>query len=1523
MAKEQKSTEKHPDDSLAFIKEIAKYFMDFLETDFHRRKNPKRSIKFRNKDNLLVGVNLNKYPSFNSIVWKAINHGFDKNVLSSVNKGVYKTNIPKNLLDLIKFQVGKITKKQVDTLLKNIGEEIEKTAILNKNDYEKAFNDSLENASKIVNESLTLPFVRKIEDSLENMDLGDENSIYLMEEELTNVFISSLENKISEIIKRLLSEESVNASKELKQIINQEEIKNIIISFFESFKVTDLFSELFEMDRNKNILDKQEFYLYFCDITFNKAKYPIFYIPFYLVRQNESLGIEFDSQVYINKKALEYIVQEYNEEKGTQGSLKTISERIIYLAQYQNNFHELVNEVLNEIVNFFDLKPNIDVKNPDTQVAKGFWTRISNNCYIALFDKSDESLVNDYEEILQKLSEEDSVLAGAFNILIEDFIHKNPETFNPKVEKEWDNTKTSDRLVFRSPIPLNGEQLQTISALKKDGCKYTTVEGPPGTGKSHTITSVIFDAILEDQSVLVLSDKKEALDVVEDKITNTMNKVRHDKNFQNPILRLGKTGNTYSQILANSSIENIKTHYRAVRNDYNKLEKDIEKIESSLKEDLEAEIQSYENISMQEIQEFFELERQKDSIEEIIDVSELLKEEDVAVSIEEFRTIFNNFYQKFFNKNNNITSVLRSAGIKDQNVSSAEKLDLITGELDKVKSVASKIGEVFGEKISLLKTFDVFSAGDFNNLKQILEEYEELKNPILGYFLKGKQITALDLKFKKLFPGVKIDIPKEHLQELNDVTEIVSYIEKLCYENSVNVNVIDYIKAVHYILTSKENLEKTKEIFSLQDDVDYIKKNAEKYPNTFKKIGIDFLQLETLSQNKLTKLTEPEFKRLVRYLSLKQRLEKEFHNIPELNYNKTKKEIEDLVTTQMTQIMDGRLVDFYDKNRSDAKTLRDIIRKKQRFPKNEFLKLKEAFPCILAGIRDYAEYIPLEPEIFDLVIIDEASQVSIAQAFPALLRAKKVLILGDKKQFSNIKSAQARTATNREYLNELEKTFEENITNDPAKVARLSKFNIKTSILEFFEYISNYHTQLLKYFRGYKETISYSNKYFYQDNLQVMKIRGKPIDDVLKFSFIEHDGKEEIYRNANTPEIEFIIEELRKLKENNSNSSVCIITPHTNQQKLFMEMISKLPDSDYFFDKLDLKIFTFDTCQGEERDIVFYSMVATEESDRLWGVFIKDLSQVNIEEDGQIKAQRLNVGLSRAKECMHFVLSKSLDKFSGSIGEALRYYANTLEEAKEEPLPNEVDSNSPKEKEVLNWIMQTQFWRDNFPDNVLLKPQFEIGKYLKQLDRTYNHPNYKIDFLLVYKDEENNEHKIIIEYDGFENHFGSNEGVNKFNYEQYYSDDDIYRQKVLEGYGYKFLRINRFNVGDNPITTLNDRIFKLIQNKRANNQRLNNIHETIEGLQNGQKKECPKCKEIRDLKDFKDDSLITGYGRFCNKCKGKTRKGLGGQKEFSHVESNRNCPICGSGMVLRTGRYGKFYGCSNFPYCTGTRTYKS
>ena len=1507
---------------LAFIKEVAKYFMDFLETDFHKRKNPKRNIQYRSKNNLITGLNLAKYSSFNALVWKAINHSFDKSILNTIKKGVHRTNIPKNLLDLIKLQSEKLSQEKINEIVKHAGEEIEKSNILHNKDFDQAYTNSLENISKVIKDNIVLPFVSNLENPLANLELGDENSIYLMEEELTSVLISLLENKISEILKRLLLKEQINIFKELEPVFNLQEVKNAVYAFFESFKVTDLFLEVFEIERNRNILDKQECYLYFCDITFDKAKYPIFYIPFIVGRQNDALTIEFDSQVYINKKALEYVVQEYNKEKGGKGNLKTISERIIYLAEHQNGFPDIINGILNEIVNFFELDSNIAISNPVPQVAKSFWTRVSNACYIALFDKSDEALVNDYEDILQKINEEDSMVAAAFNKLIEDFIHKNPKSFNPEIEDEWDNAETSDRLVFTSPIPLNSEQLQVLSAVKKDDCKYVTVEGPPGTGKSHTITAVVFDAILKNQSVLVLSDKKEALDVVEDKITDTMNKVRHDKNFQNPILRLGKTGSTYSQILSTAAVENIKIHYRAIKKDYKNLENNIEKATNTLKEDLEAEILAYGEVDIKEIHELFDLESYFKEKGYVIDIDEALHQPESAIELEEFRKIFRNLKNKLLENNSQVLGLL-SLSLED--FDSIAKFQNFINFLIVLQENLDKLKEVFGEEFSLISNFKKLSDKDLERVSKFVSDYGNLKNWLFGYFLRRKQVEKLNLKFKKTFPYVQFNQPHKSIGELKKVLEILDYMNSLKEEMKFPPGLkFDYIKNIHFLFTNEKLIQLVQEIILLKEDIKYLKSNLAKYPKTIKKVKINLTNFSTLTNNKLIKMNNLTFDKLVRYISIKQKTEKSFGNIPELNYPYQKQNLEDLVTTQMTYIMDGRLVHFYDHNRNDAKTLRDIIRKKQRFPRDEFLKLKEAFPCILAGIRDYAEFIPLEPEIFDLVIIDEASQVSIAQAFPALLRAKKVLILGDKKQFSNVKSAQARTDTNREYLNNLESSFKKNVSEETTKLVKLGKFNIKTSILEFFEFITNYNTQLLKHFRGYKEIISYSNKYFYQDNLQVMKIRGKAIDDVLKFSFVAHDGKMEIIQNTNVPEAEFIISELKKLEKSGSNLSIGIITPHTNQQKLLIEMISKLPERDYFFDKLQLKIMTFDTCQGEERDIIFYSMVATEELDRLWGVFIKDLSSVDIEEDGKIKAQRLNVGFSRAKERTHFVLSKPLDKYNGSISDALRHYQYVLNEAKKEKNVSEVDEKSKMEPEVMNWFYQTEFWKNN-KDNIEFIPQFEIGKYLRQLDKTYNHPNYKVDFLLVYKDESHKEHKIIIEYDGFREHFEDIDKVNEFNYEHYCSDEDVYREKVLEGYGYKFLRINKFNIGGNPIETLDERIEKLVKNRRSSNKLLSSIHETIDGLQNGEMKECPKCKKVRKLDDFRDESLITGYGRFCNHCKGiviLTRTSNRTKKTSSdNVETDRTCPKCGSSMVLRNGRYGKFYGCSKFPYCRGTRQY--
>ena len=97
------------------------------------------------------------------------------------------------------------------------------------------------------------------------------------------------------------------------------------------------------------------------------------------------------------------------------------------------------------------------------------------------------------------------------------------------------------------PVPLNEEQRKILASLAAGTCRFLAIEGPPGCGKSHTIVAIVFEAILTGKNVLVLSDKKEALDVVEDKLTKVLNAVRTGTDFQNPILRLGKAGNTYGK----------------------------------------------------------------------------------------------------------------------------------------------------------------------------------------------------------------------------------------------------------------------------------------------------------------------------------------------------------------------------------------------------------------------------------------------------------------------------------------------------------------------------------------------------------------------------------------------------------------------------------------------------------------------------------------------------------------------------------------------------------------------------------------------------------------------------------------------------------------------------------------------------------------------------------------------------------------------------------------------------------------
>lgn len=1499
--------------TIPFIKELATYFMDFLETDFHKRRSPKRKIILRTNDNLLSGINVKKYPSFYSKILTSISReSLDTEKISTINKGVYKCDVPKNLTDVIQLQLKRFTKKNFDEFNEKAKLNAEEMSVLHKENVNSAISKHTEFCLNLAKDNFVSVFVNTAREPLLDSGAVDENDIYAIEEDILAVIQNLIDEKISKNIKNLVSK--LSQEDEILDLdfeyLSKDDFVSLITQFFNEYKLGDLYLELDELDRNKRILDKQELYLNIGDIYFEKNKYPIFYIPIQIEKNAEGYKIVYETQLYINKKALEYIEQEYNTKNETHGHLDGFKERIVYLSQC-SDLSNFLKRSFDELVDFFQLNEGFDLTNQMYQISRSRQISISNNVYITLFDKADESLINDYESILDLINNGGEGVAELFKTLIDGFFFDETESINAEIEDGWDGTSVTKKLVMPSPIPLNSEQRKILKAIEASKGKYYVVQGPPGTGKSHTITAIVFESLLKGNSVLVLSDKDEALDVVENKITETLNKIRKEKNFQNPILRLGRSSKAYTQILATQNIEKIKQHYKVVRNKLSDLDSDIQENAEVIESNISNEIDGYSSVDIKSIRDLHLLEKYFDDKGWIINKDYVNQIENLGVYISDLNSAIESVRELTADE-----SAFRQLVKTLLNSETVETLADIKVSIENLSKIRDSYNEI--KDTTYLSDIAVFGYDDYekaHKLTKLHEQFLEIRNPLLGYLFRKNDVEKLTIKFNKIFPNNKVDRIEKNLDLISKAVQASNAIldkdKKLFSEEGNNFNLLSALIAVD---ADESILTKIERILEKAEDVDYLLQQIqiEEEESVVNEIGLTE-DVETISSNKLTTLSEnsTDFSSLVRYFTLYEELTAKFESIKSHNFNGEIKSLEEMVSTKMSFILDERVVDFYENNRSSARVLREVIRKKQKFPQEEFEKLKSAFPCIISSIRDYAEYIPLQQDLFDLVIIDEASQVSIAQALPAILRAKKILVLGDQRQFSNVKANQAKSDTNQDYLNKLNNVYQKNVSTDPSELVKLGKFNIKTSVLEFFEFISNFNIQLTKHFRGYKELISYSNKFFYQNNLQVMKIRAKKIDEVLKFTQLEIDEESEI-PNTNIGEIEFIITQLEEVYRKQQKHSIGIITPHTNQQKLLAEKINELEYKDYLYDENMLKIMTFDTCQGEERDTIYYSMVATKNVDRLWGVFIKDLSSVDVEEEGKIKAQRLNVGFSRAKECMHFVISKPVEEFNGSIGEALRHYAFTLSEAKTQKDVSTVDNNSPMEAKVLEWFYQTKFYNEN-KENIEFLPQFELGEYLKQLDSFYSHPKYVVDFLLVYKDPLYNERKIIIEYDGFQEHFSHIDEVNEFNYESYYSEDDIYRQKVLESYGYRFLRINRFNLTEDPVATLNTRLIDLVNESRPRPALLENISNTIHSLQNGDMIECPKCNEIKPISEFKDSSLISGMGRYCRKCKGK------GESRAMEVDENVLCPTCNSRMVLRSGRYGRFYGCSRFPYCRGTR----
>ncbi len=387
-----------------------------------------------------------------------------------------------------------------------------------------------------------------------------------------------------------------------------------------------------------------------------------------------------------------------------------------------------------------------------------------------------------------------------------------------------------------------------------------------------------------------------------------------------------------------------------------------------------------------------------------------------------------------------------------------------------------------------------------------------------------------------------------------------------------------------------------------------------------------------------------------------------------------------------------------------------------------------AVPCWIMPHYRVSESLPAELGCFDLVVIDEASQSDLT-ALPSLLRAQKVLIVGDDKQVSpegvGLEEEKIRSLMSRFLGNQVE-------TYRP-------QMSPERSIYDLYKVVFAKSSVMLKeHFRCVGPIIEYSKREFYNHELRPLRVPNAsqrldpPLVDV-----VVSDGHRK--GDVNLPEARFIVDEIKAIVADPSMARRSIGVVSLLADKQALAIWERLTDElgPELIQRHHIACGDARTFQGKERDIMFLSMVSAPNE-----VVVAPLVRDTF-------AQRFNVAASRAKDRMYLVRSVGLEHLSAAdryrrslIGHFAAPF--TQDEVRVEDLRKLCES--PFEREVYDELTQRGY---------RVTPQVNVGPY-------------RIDMVV----EGHNDARLAVECDGDKYH-----GPDKW-------ADDMQRERNLRRAGW-------------------------------------------------------------------------------------------------------------------------------------------
>jgi superfamily I DNA and/or RNA helicase len=315
--------------------------------------------------------------------------------------------------------------------------------------------------------------------------------------------------------------------------------------------------------------------------------------------------------------------------------------------------------------------------------------------------------------------------------------------------------------------------------------------------------------------------------------------------------------------------------------------------------------------------------------------------------------------------------------------------------------------------------------------------------------------------------------------------------------------------------------------------------------------------------------------------------------------------------------------------------------------------LADIKPVWLMSPLSVSDTLPLEAGFFDVVIFDEASQIPVEDAIPALYRASQVIVVGDQMQLPPTKFFASSNQSEEESLILEEDEEKVEISLEADSFLSQSALNLPSTMLGW-------------HYRSRSEAlIGYSNAAFYSGALLTIPDRSLPnlgqseinvkrgqsgedfVDRLLERSLSFHFHSEGVYEDRrNRSEADYIAGLVRALLLKQTGKSLGIVAFSEAQQTEIETALKRLGEQDTEFRELlekeqdreehgqfcGLFVKNLENVQGDERDVILLSVCYGYDRNRR---MLMNFGPIN-QRGGE---KRLNVIFSRAKEHMAIVSS--------------------------------------------------------------------------------------------------------------------------------------------------------------------------------------------------------------------------------------------------------------------------------------------